>query len=229
MYFSWTNLDAVHGDHLVRAVPPIPVAAPLVSPAPALARLRESDQVRSIRSIDLAVVLDRPTYRVSYSVDSGGRTHHRRQLIDGLTGLPRAPLGREEAVAVARGAYTGSAPVRSVEFLTERSVGGHHEYREQPLPAWAVRFGDAEGATVYVPSELGQVHRVRSNRWRRFDFLWMLHTMDYEGRDDFNNLLLRGFSLLGLVTVLSGFVLFGVTTRWARERRGRRSAEALRV
>lgn len=28
--------------------------------------------------------------------------------------------------------------------------------------------------------------------------------MDYEGRDDFNNIVLRAFSLLGLITVLSG-------------------------
>lgn len=59
---------------------------------------------------------------------------------------------------------------------------------------------------------------IRHRDWRTFDFLWMLHTMDYAGRDDFNNLLLRVFSVLGLATVLSGFVLFGFTSR--RVRRG---------
>jgi hypothetical protein len=48
--------------------------------------------------------------------------------------------------------------------------------------------------------------------WRWFDFLWMTHTMDYQTRDDFNTLLLRSFSLLGLITVLSGFVLWGVSS-----------------
>ncbi|HAT65657.1 MAG TPA: hypothetical protein DCS66_13850, partial [Flavobacteriaceae bacterium] len=43
-------------------------------------------------------------------------------------------------------------------------------------------------------------------RW--FDFLWMTHTMDYEGRDNFNTTVLRAFSLLGLITVLSGFLLW---------------------
>ena len=33
----------------------------------------------------------------------------------------------------------------------------------------------------------------------------MTHTMDYQGRDNFNTIVLRAFSLLGLITVLSGF------------------------
>lgn len=224
LYFSWTNLDAVHGDHLVRRAPTIPAEAPLVSVAPALSAL--GAEVRAIESIDLAMVLGRPTYRVAYRVDSGGRTVPRRQLVDALSGAPRPPLSRDEALTVARAAYTGSSPVRSVEYLGAGGAGRHHEYREQPLPAWAVRFGDSEGATVYVPTEVGQVHRVRNNRWRWFDALWMLHTMDYQGRDDFNNLVLRGFSLFGLVTVSSGFVLFGLTTGWARNRRRQRAMAA---
>jgi hypothetical protein len=36
----------------------------------------------------------------------------------------------------------------------------------------------------------------------------MTHTMDYEGRDNFNTLVLRAFSFLGLITVLSGFLLW---------------------
>ena len=61
--------------------------------------------------------------------------------------------------------------------------------------------------------------RIRNDRWRAFDFLWMLHTMDYRGRADFNNRALRAFSVLGLVTVLSGFVLFVLTSRPVLARR----------
>jgi hypothetical protein len=89
-----------------------------------------------------------------------------------------------------------------------------------------VRFGDEEGATAYVPAELGQVLRIRNDQWRLFDFLWMLHTMDYQGRDDFNNVVLRAFSVLGLVTVASGFFLFALTTPTLRRRRGQRAARA---
>jgi uncharacterized iron-regulated membrane protein len=94
-------------------------------------------------------------------------------------------------------------------------MGKHHEYREKPLPAWAATF-KREGVNVYVSAETGQVTSVRTDSWRVFDFLWMLHTMDYNSRDDFNNYLLRAFSLLGIVTILSGFTLFFVSSRFFR-------------
>ncbi|MDP9348245.1 MAG: hypothetical protein M3P24_03745, partial [Gemmatimonadota bacterium] len=110
------------------------------------------------------------------------------------------------------------------EYLAPGSVSGHHEYREQPLPAWAVAFDHPSGATAYVAAETGTVVRVRNDKWRIFDFFWMLHTMDYQGRDDFNNLLLRAFSVLGLVTVASGFLLFWLTSRPYLNRRHRSAA-----
>lgn len=84
----------------------------------------------------------------------------------------------------------------------------HHEYRENPLPAYAVHFANPNRTTVYVAAELGSVQKFRNRQWRVFDLLWMLHTMDYSTRDNFGNVLLRGFSALGLITVLSGFRLY---------------------
>jgi hypothetical protein len=224
LYFSWTDLDAVHGDHLMRPAPALAADAARVAPGAAIAALRAQAPVDSVAGVELASVLGRPTYRVHYHATVEGRAVRRRQLVDAATGALRAPLDRDEAVQAARASYRGSAPVTAVSLLTADSVGAHHEFREQPLPAWAVRFGDAEGATAYVPAELGQVVRIRNDRWRAFDFLWMLHTMDYAGRDDFNNLALRAFSVLGLVTVGSGFLLFALTSPTLR-RRGRGPAE----
>ena len=56
----------------------------------------------------------------------------------------------------------------------------------KPLPAYAVTFCQPAHATVYVAAQLGTVQSVRTDPWRIFDVLWMLHTMDYEGRDDRN-------------------------------------------
>lgn len=42
--------------------------------------------------------------------------------------------------------------------------------------------------------------------------------MDYEGRDDFNNGLLRAFSVLGLLTVASGFTLYFVSSPQLRRK-----------
>ncbi|MFT7335809.1 MAG: O-antigen/teichoic acid export membrane protein [Porticoccaceae bacterium] len=41
--------------------------------------------------------------------------------------------------------------------------------------------------------------------------------MDYEGRDNMNNIVLRIFSLLGLITVLSGFLLWFVSSPTIRK------------
>jgi hypothetical protein len=209
----------------MRPARPIAAGAVTVAPAVAIAALGAQARVDSVATVELVDVLGRPTYRVAYhttAADAGGaQPARRRALVDATTGTVRPPLARDEAVAAARAAYTGTAPVSSVAYLTADSVGGHHEFRGQPLPAWAVRFGDAEGATAYVPAETGQVARIRNDRWRTFDLLWMLHTMDYRGRDDFNNLALRALSLLGLATVGSGFALFGLTSPALRRRTGR--------
>ncbi len=45
----------------------------------------------------------------------------------------------------------------------------------------------------------------------------MTHTMDYQTRDNFNTTLLRAFSLLGLITVISGFLLWFVTSKTMRK------------
>ncbi|MCU0625037.1 MAG: PepSY domain-containing protein [Gemmatimonadaceae bacterium] len=220
LYFSWVDLDEVHGDHLIRPAPAVDVSGVTTTAAAAVAALRARESLASVVSVDLAMVAGAPTYRVVATVDDGqGRTRRVRRLVDARTGAARGPLTREEAVRVAQAAYAGSAPVSRVSLLTADSVSAHHEFREQPLPAWAVRFGDGEGATAYVPAEVGQVLRIRNDKWRLFDFLWMLHTMDYEGRDDFNNLLLRAFSVFGLVTVASGMTLFALTSPTLRRRR----------
>jgi hypothetical protein len=52
----------------------------------------------------------------------------------------------------------------------------------------------------------------------------MLHIMDYRDRTDFNHLLLRVLSVLGLLTVFSGLLLWAVTSPWLRRRSGRRQA-----
>ncbi|MEJ7766352.1 MAG: hypothetical protein WKF89_00975, partial [Chitinophagaceae bacterium] len=91
----------------------------------------------------------------------------------------------------------------------------HHEYREKPLPAWAVTFNHPTNSTVYVSADFGQVASFRNDKWRVFDFLWMMHTMGYKDRDNFNNWLLQAFSIFGLLTILSGFLLYFVSSkRW---------------
>jgi len=214
LYFSWTDIDDIHGDPQMRHPPHLSASVEVVSPSVALNALAEREVFDSVRSVELVDLIGKPVYRMNVYRELKLRTF----LADATTGELRPPLSREEAEVVARWNYAGDADITKVERI--ESTGGHHEYRELPLPAYAVHFDDSVGTRVYVAADLGAVRAFRNSPWRAFDFLWMLHTMDYEGRDDFNNLLLRAFSLFGLATVASGFVLFFATSPVFRRRKG---------
>ena len=135
--------------------------------------------------------------------------HMSIHLANAYNGNLRTPLTQVEAVAIAKNRFNGETKLISVELLNQ--TNNHHEHRKNPLPAYAVTFDHPTKTTVYVSNKLGTVQKFRNNKWRVFDFLWMMHTMDYEGRDHFVNLLLLSFYIFGLITVLSGFLLFFVS------------------
>ena len=72
---------------------------------------------------------------------------------------------------------------------------------------WQVNFSDWANTSLYVSNIEARVITARSDIWRVFDFLWMLHIMDYDERDDFNNPLVILMATLGLFFVLSGVIL----------------------
>ncbi|HUG12646.1 MAG TPA: PepSY domain-containing protein [Opitutaceae bacterium] len=213
LYFSWIHIDDIHGDPQMRHPPHLPASMDVVSPGVALEALATRETFDSVRSVELIGVLGTPVYRLNVYRELEPLVF----LADAATGEPRPPLTREDAEMVARWSYAGDAEITKVERI--ESTGKHHEYRAGPLPAYAVYFDDPVGTRVYVAANLGTTRAFRNTPWRVFDFLWMLHTMDYEGRDNFNNLLLRAFSLFGLATVCSGFVLFFATSPVFRRRR----------
>jgi uncharacterized iron-regulated membrane protein len=91
------------------------------------------------------------------------------------------------------------------------------EIRGRDLPLWKVGFSVPESLNLYIEPWTGELVARRTARWRVFDFLWMLHIMDFEARDDFNTPLLQIAAFLGLVIALSGLALWAVTTRlWRR-------------
>jgi hypothetical protein len=167
------------------------------------------DSVNFLLDIRLIQILNRPFYQIAYSKehDRGKKI----QLANAKTGELRTALSKEEAIEIAKKNFLNETPVKSVEYLT--NTNGHHEYREQPLPAFAITFSHPTNTTVYVASELGTVQKFRNSKWRIFDFLWMLHTMDYQSRDNISNWLLRAFSIFGLFTIMSGFTLFFISQK----------------
>jgi hypothetical protein len=212
LYFSWTNMDEIHGDFQKKAPPQYRADLAFVSPSIALSNLKNKVKIDSILNISLIDVLGKPTYRMEFL--HGG--HHKMfQLADAQTGTLRDPLSILEATALAKQQFNGEPTVKSAEEI--KDVNGHHEYRENPLPAVAVTFDHPTATTVYVATEMCIVTKYRNDKWRIFDFLWMLHTMDYQSRDNIGNWLLRAFSVFGLFTICSGFTLFFVSSRSVRK------------
>lgn len=209
LYFSWSNMDEIHGDHQKAHIHPLGVDLDLVNPQTIIEKIKEKDSINFVFDLKLIQIFDEPVYQFTYS-----KVHDRDkkiQLAYAQTGVLRAPLTKEEAVNMAKTNFADDAKVKQVEYLT--TTNGHHEYREQPLPAYAVTFNHPPNTTVYVAAELGTVQKFRNNKWRVFDFLWMMHTMDYQSRDNISNLLLRAFSVFGLFSILSGFILFFVSRK----------------
>ena len=138
------------------------------------------------------------------------------RVFDAASGEALPALTADEAsqIVIQR---TGLTPQATV-LLTE--VESDHEFRGGPLPVWQVQT-DTENARFYVELQSGRIRAVRTDAWRWFDFLWALHIMDYESRDNFNHLLVQFLSILGLLTVLSGLVLFVTTEILRRERRSK--------
>jgi uncharacterized iron-regulated membrane protein len=123
-------------------------------------------------------------------------------------------LTQEEARRRALDVVLQPGRLLGVDWVTETEPGS--EIRGRALPVWKARFEEPESLNLYLDPWTGEILARRTGRWRIFDFLWMLHIMDFETRDDFNHPLLQIAALLGLVIALSGVVLWALTAKWPR-------------
>jgi len=196
LYFSWTDIDQIHGDDFKTSYTPKKFNN--------LFGLQALEGNISIHSIELREIDDKPYYWINESF-----------LFDGLTGKVKKGITEKEAVSIASKRMKIDLKMLPVELITE--TNSHHEYRERSLPAYVISYRHKENIKAYVSQKDGKFQTVRHRNWRWFDFLWMTHTMDYQGRDNFNTLLLRAFSLLGLITVLSGFLLWYISSPTVRK------------
>jgi uncharacterized iron-regulated membrane protein len=204
--FSTHAISWVRGERGMRKDPPPPLPFAEVRVSPELAARRVGAE---IASLELRTLLGRPVYEVR-----GGTS---TALVDARTGTVLSPIDHDLAMRIARADRSEPPAIAAVERIeAEPPI----EYRGQPLPAWRVTFADSERTAIYVDARTGTIRARRNQAWRRYDWFWMLHTMDYGGRDDFNHPLLIGFAALGLTAVLSGWSLWILRLR----KRARRTA-----
>jgi hypothetical protein len=188
LYFSWTDIDDIHGDQFRNSHYQPKEFHNLISPS-------KLNVPKGIRTIEIRDIVNMPYYWINQN-----------QLYNASNGALKKGITEREALYVANQFMDKSLKVIDVKLISE--VDKKHEYRERLLPAYVMSYDNDEALKVYVSVNDGKFQTVRHRSWRWFDFLWMTHTMDYEGRDNFNTIVLRVFSLLGLITVLSGFLLW---------------------
>ncbi len=214
LYFSWVHLTLVRSETDMAIIDP-----------PDLKQARYTADIQSIiansrlthlEAISLASLLGDPVYRLVQD-DAHAELYH------AVTGERLSPISEATAIALAEADFAPAVPVLNALLVEEVSPG--EEYRG-PLPAWRVNFDNWKKSALYVSANEGWVVSRRSTIWRAFDFLWMLHIMDYKERDNFNNWLIRIVSLLGVVTVFSGYYLFYLTSSIGRPSRKKSPARS---
>ena len=209
LFFAAFPIERVRSEHAVAqsAAPPLPFGIA----ADGLLRLGSAGVTGE--RIEIRTLMRRPVALVAQG-------EARPRLFDLATGEPLSPMPMGLAVRIAEADHKGEARAARVERIETHST----EYRG-PIPAWRVDFDDGAERSLYVSADTGAVTARRSQLWRVYDFLWGLHIMDWRGHEDFNSPLLVIFTALGLIVIVTGFILFpsrlGYTAWRRRRKRGR--------
>ena len=199
VYMTAIHIDTIHGDHFIQSQPPAALPAEaLRDPLSAAAAI---DGAQSVR---LSHFLGAPVYVVTSQ--SGSR------LVDARTGRLLPPPSLQQIAAAADHWFTGPEQLVSIRLIGE--VPGELRGRKPPL--WRVDYGGWNKPTLYLSPETGELVSRRHELWRIFDFAWMLHIMDYEARENVNNLALRIVAWSSLAMMLAGAWLLVAT--WPRAR-----------
>jgi len=190
-------IETVRGNHLLSETPALDAIQPV---APLL-------EGRQAKTLTLQQNSAGPYWVIAYA-DGGKRR------ANALTGALLPAVSAAEADALARAARSDAAPIRSVtRFAANDAPGDQRSGR----PSWQVVFDD--DARFYIDADTGELIGVRTQFWRAFDFMWGLHIMDLQTREDTSHPILIGSAAIALLGSILGFVML-----FTRRRRKRRAA-----
>lgn len=187
LYMTAIHIDIIHGDHFIRRSEPRPVGASLLADPVAAAR-----SIPEAEAVKLHWLEDRPTYIVT----AGSR----KVLLDARSGSPLPPPDRDQIQRLANHWFTGDEQLASITLIHDLPF----EVRGARGPLWRAEFDGWNKPTLYFSPGTGELVTRRHELWRLFDFVWMLHIMDYEERENVNNWVLRTFTWAAVAMALSG-------------------------
>ncbi len=167
----------------------------MLAPAHVLAATK-----RPVETIETFWLRDRPVYRLTHKATAW--------LADARDGRP-VLIDAATAGAIAAADYVGQGRPGSPEWLKSTTL----EVRRHEAPIWRVPFHDEDATTLYVSGQDGRILERRNDTWRLYDIAWMLHIMDYTGRQNMNNPLVITAAAGGLWIALSGIWLLVTSFR----------------
>lgn len=182
-------IEEVRGNHLRKHVPEraLPANTQIAVSLPA-------ESTRPVRSVTTQVERGETTTRITYM---DGKTARFRP-----DGSPMGRLSEVEARLIVADGIDGGDQVASTARFEAEAVP--LDFR-RAMPVWQVVLND--GTHVYVGTETGQIEAVRTKWWRTFDFVWGLHIMDLQTREDTHHPILILFAILSVIGSLFGCVL----------------------
>tara|TARA_B100000029_G_scaffold389400_1_gene385746 strand:+ start:300 stop:938 length:639 start_codon:yes stop_codon:yes gene_type:complete len=160
---------------------------------------------------DFTIVLKRRADTWVYQVKSSNQISN----YDAISGERLFFITPQEASLIV--SRETSLKPKKVELINNKESGS--EYRGRDLPLYRVFVEEPQKGIVYVDPNTGEIAAIRTRLWRTFDFLWSLHIMDYKERDDFSHWLIRIFAFVGLMTIVSGMLLWYYTSRFNLDKR----------
>jgi uncharacterized iron-regulated membrane protein len=168
-----------------------------------------AEHLNGATGIDLIVSDGQPVYLVNRD---GGDI--RLSAIDGSI----VSTTRAAAEKLAREDFIGEGDIVSITS----GVAPDRETRKSRGDYWQVNFSDDANTALYISASTGKIFERRNNYWRVHDFFWMLHIMDYPGRENFNNPLVIIVALVAIWLGVSGFILLYGSFNRSALRAGRR-------
>lgn len=190
---SFMPIDEVRGDHLLQQNKTTPIDVSAID----LTRI-EQQLDEPLVGVEIKSWLNQ-TVLVVQTANGSHRFGHNNQK---LAGLNEAQI--EQIISTQLKPGLSIAAIRRLDEVPA-------EVRGRAAPIWQVQLNGAEQANIYISEQTGEIVAKRTDRWRLFDFMWMLHIMDYDERSDFNHPLLYLTALSALLFTLSGFVLLYFT------------------
>lgn len=141
------------------------------------------------------------------------KTKQTQHLFNAKTAERISPLSEQLVTAVLGSRLKPGLEIIGMQLLDSLP----NEVRGRKAPLWQVQLNGSENPHIYVSAQSGEIVAKRTDRWRLFDFMWMLHIMDYDERSDFNHPLLYLTAFSALLFTLTGFILLFFKLRPSRK------------